>query len=139
MQTTTSARASGTAGEVLAAKAMQNRGMHIVARNFRSLCGEIDLIVLDGEVLAFVEVKNWPAYGLENLAYGITEKKKERIIETAKHFLATHREYNYRSIRFDVVFLRSGQSLVYLDSAFTDSGSPRKESYGYGGRRFSLG
>ncbi|MDR1306758.1 MAG: YraN family protein [Treponema sp.] len=136
MQTTTSA---GAAGEILAAKAMQNRGMRIVARNFRSLRGEIDLIVLDGEVLAFVEVKTWPAYGLENLAYGITEKKKQRIIETAKHFLATHREYNYRSIRFDVVFLRSGQSLVYLDSAFTESGSPYRESYGYGGRRVSLG
>jgi putative endonuclease len=125
MQTAgTSARAAGATGELLAAKALQNRGMCIVARNFRSQRGEIDLVALDRGALVFIEVKSWPAYGLENLAYGITKKKKLRIIETAKYFLATHREYNYSSIRFDVVFLRPGQSIVHLDSAFMESGPP---------------
>jgi putative endonuclease len=94
--------------------------MKIIARNIRSPWGEVDLVALDGDALAFVEVKNWPAHGLEDLAYGITEKKKRRIIETAKYFLSIHREYNYRSIRFDVVFLNGGNS-IYLDSAFMES------------------
>jgi putative endonuclease len=95
--------------------------MRILARNIRSKSGEIDLAAMDGDVLVFVEVKSWPAYGLENLAYGINEKKKRRIIETAKYFLVSHREYNYSSIRVDVVFLEPGKSLFHLDSAFVES------------------
>ena len=108
-------------GESLAALALQQKGMRVVDRNIRCKTGEIDLAVLDGGVLVFVEVKNWPAYGLENLGLGINEKKQRRIIETAKYFLAAHREYNYRSIRFDVVFLRPGEPMVHLVSAFTES------------------
>ena len=108
-------------GESLAALALQKKGMQVIGRNIRTKTGEIDLVVLDGEVMVFVEVKNWPAYGLENLAYGITGKKQRRIIETAKYFLAVHREYNYRSIRFDVIFLRPGEPMVHLVSAFMES------------------
>ena len=110
----------GPEGENLAALALQKKGMRLVGRNIRSQRGEIDLAALDGGVLVFVEVKNWPAYGLENLAYGVNQKKQRRIIETAKYFLAAHREYNDRSIRFDVVFLRPGEPAVHLVSAFTE-------------------
>ncbi|MDR2313571.1 MAG: YraN family protein [Spirochaetaceae bacterium] len=115
-----STHALGLEGELSAAAVLERKGMRIIARNIRSPWGEIDLAALDGDVLTFVEVKNWPAYGLENLNRGINEKKKRRIIETAKYFLSMHREYNYRSVRFDVVFLKNGES-VHLDSAFTES------------------
>jgi len=111
----------GMEGESFAALTLQNRGLHIIARNLRSQRGEIDLIALDGEFLVFIEVKTWPAYGLENLGYGITRKKQQRIIETAKYFLALHEEYCYKSIRFDVVFLHPDKSIVHLVSAFTES------------------
>jgi putative endonuclease len=108
-------------GEMLAAMALQEKGMRIIGRNIRCRTGEIDLVVLDGEVLVFVEVKNWSGYGLESLCFGINYRKQRRIIETAKYFLAAHREYNYRPIRFDVVFLRPGDPPVHLVSAFTES------------------
>ena len=116
-----SSRRSGIEGESLAALALQKKGMKVIGRNIRCKTGEIDLAVLDGEILVFVEVKNWPSNGLEDLAYGINRKKQRRIIETAKYFLNTHREYNYRSIRFDVVFLRPGEPMIHLVSAFTES------------------
>ena len=115
------ARIIGTEGELQAAIALQKKGMQLISRNFRYKTGEIDLVLLDGEDLVFVEVKNWPANGLENLEFMITLKKQHRIIETAKYFLALHREYKYRSIRFDVVFLRPGEPMVHLESAFTES------------------
>jgi len=105
----------------MAVTALEERGLRIIARNLRSQSGEIDLIALDGDMLAFIEVKNWPVYGLENLGIGVNKKKQRRIIETAKYFLATHQEYCYKSIRFDIVFLRPGEPIVHLVSAFTES------------------
>jgi putative endonuclease len=50
-------RALGRRGEQLAAEHLQRRGCVVLARNVRVGRGEIDLIVRDGEALAFVEVK----------------------------------------------------------------------------------
>jgi len=105
----------------MAVTALQERGLRIIARNLRSQSGEIDLIALDGDMLAFIEVKNWPVYGLEDLGIGINRKKQHRIIETAKYFLATHREYCNTPVRFDIVYLRPGEPIVHLVSAFTES------------------
>jgi putative endonuclease len=59
-------------GEMLAAEALQRKGMQIIGRNIRSKTGEIDLAALDEGALVFVEVKNWTAYGMENLRFGIS-------------------------------------------------------------------
>jgi putative endonuclease len=93
--------------------------MCIIARNVRSPCGEVDIIALEGEVLVFVEVKTWSAYGLENLQYSVNDKKQRRIIETAKYFLSTHREYNGKAVRFDVVLAGKG-AVTHLASAFME-------------------
>jgi putative endonuclease len=116
-----STRQIGQDGEALAAKALQERGFCIIARNLRSRKGEVDLIALDGEALVFIEVKNWPAYGIEDLALAVNKKKQNRIIETAKYFIDTHREYCYNPVRFDIVYLRPGEPVVHLVSAFTES------------------
>ncbi len=36
---------------------LARRGFSVIARNFRTRFGEIDLVAFDGDVLAFVEVK----------------------------------------------------------------------------------
>jgi putative endonuclease len=114
-------RLTGLEGESRAEAALREKGMELVGRNIRSPAGEIDLIMMDGESLVFVEVKNWPANGLEDLGLAINRKKQRRIIETAKYFLASNRKYNYSSIRFDVVFLRPDEPMIHLVSAFTES------------------
>ncbi len=54
----TAARAAaGARAEALAAEFLVARGLTIVARNFRTRRGEIDLIARDGETLVFVEVR----------------------------------------------------------------------------------
>lgn len=47
----------GRRGEAAAAQFLQGHGYRIIARNYRTPDGEIDLICLDGRVLVFVEVK----------------------------------------------------------------------------------
>jgi putative endonuclease len=100
---------------------MEKAGFRIIARNFRSSRGEVDLIALDGEILVFIEVKSWSFYGIQDLQYGLDRKKQNRIIETAKYFLSTHREYNEMAIRFDVIFVDLGVgSIRHLASAFAE-------------------
>jgi putative endonuclease len=111
----------GREGEKLAAGVLEKAGFRIIARNFRSSRGEVDLVALDGAVLVFIEVKSWSFYGLEDLQYGVDQKKQRRIIETAKYFLSTHREYNEMAVRFDVIFIDPETGSVrHLASAFTE-------------------
>jgi putative endonuclease len=123
----------GRAGEQLAARTLEKAGMCILAANFRSPRGEVDLIARDGETIAFIEVKTWNSRGIADLEYVIGPEKRRRIIETAKYFLAAHREYKEMAIRFDVVFIgkdplhspdaeapRTGSVIRHLASAFTE-------------------
>jgi putative endonuclease len=110
---------AGKAGEERAAAALEEAGMCIIARNFRSRIGEVDIIARDGETLVFAEVKAWTSCGIEELQYSITLKKQRRIIETAKYFLSAHREYNGMAVRFDVVFVGK-EGIRHLVSAFME-------------------
>jgi putative endonuclease len=109
----------GREGESRAAAGVEAAGMQIVARNIRSWAGEVDLIALDGETVVFIEVKAWTVFGIESLSYGINQKKRRRIIETAKYFLSVHREYNSMAVRFDVVFI-GPEKTSYFESAFAE-------------------
>ena len=54
---TPSARERGAASERLAAEYLEARGILVLARNLRCRSGEIDLVCLDADVLAIVEVR----------------------------------------------------------------------------------
>jgi putative endonuclease len=109
----------GRAGEDAAALYLEEKGIKILERNFRSRKGEIDIIALDGETVVFVEVKAWSFYGIEALEYALDAKKRHKIIETSKYFLSLHRKYRYMTVRFDVVFI-SSEGITHLASAFME-------------------
>jgi len=109
----------GRAGEDAAAAFLEEKGLSIIARNFRSSSGEVDIIAVDGETIVFVEVKAWSKYGIDSLEQAINGKKQRKIIETANYFLALHRKYKYMAIRFDVLFI-SPSGITHLASAFTE-------------------
>ncbi|MDR1098962.1 MAG: YraN family protein [Treponema sp.] len=114
-----SSSGAGRAGEDRAAAALEEAGLCIIARNVRSPCGEVDIVAREGETIIFVEVKTWSRYGIEELQYAVNPKKQRRIIETAKYFLAAHREYNGMAVRFDVVFVGK-EGITHLVSAFME-------------------
>ena len=109
----------GRAGEAAAVFLLKEKGMQILAKNFRSRRGEVDIIALDGETIVFAEVKSWSTYGIDALEQAINAKKQRKIIETSKYFLSLHREYRYMAIRFDVIFISPG-GITHLASAFTE-------------------
>jgi putative endonuclease len=103
----------------VAAFYLEEKGIRILERNFRSRAGEVDIIALDGETVIFAEVKTWSAYGIEALEQSLNDKKRRKIIETSKYFISLHREYKYMAIRFDVIFI-SPEGITHIASAFTE-------------------
>lgn len=111
----------GRRGEEAAAAWLTGRAYTIIARNYRWRGGEIDIIALSGDYIAFVEVKTWDAFSVNDLEYAIGPVKRARIIETSKIFLDRHRQYKGLRPRFDVMFVQGGGTAIrQFESAFTE-------------------
>jgi putative endonuclease len=78
----------GEQAETLAAEFLQGKGLRIVARNYRSRYGEIDLIARDGSTVVFVEVRSRSSENYGGAAASITAAKREKLLKTARHYLA---------------------------------------------------
>ena len=120
LQSSGSKALKGRKGEEQAALALEAGGMKIIARNFRSKYGEVDIIALFDDTVIFAEVKTWSAFDFDNLRYSIDIRKQHKIIKTAKYFLSENRKYSNMSVRFDVIFVKENQ-INHLASAFTES------------------
>ena len=92
----------GNLGEDMAVKYLNENGYRVLDRNFRSNQGEIDIIAEDGDVLSFVEVKNYSfrSYGCPLGA--VRKSKRENIIHAARTYLYK-KNIKDRSCRFDVL------------------------------------
>lgn len=78
----------GEHAEDLAAAFLQQRGLKLVARNYRCRFGEIDLIARDGSVLVFVEVRMRTSEVFGGAAASITAGKRRKLLRAARHYLA---------------------------------------------------
>jgi putative endonuclease len=112
----------GARGEAKAAAYLESHGWTVLARNFRTRVGEIDLIVRRGADLAFVEVKAWESVPLEDLGRSVGPRKRARIVRAARLFLARRPELSAAKPRFDVVFLGGAEGTRHLADAFTEEG-----------------
>jgi putative endonuclease len=111
-------RQLGREGEERAARLLHERGYRVLERNFRTSRGEIDIVALSAERLAFVEVKSWATLGEENLEYAIDRRKQRRIRTASAVYLRRHPELAGKRMGFDVVFLspRSSGAKHYEDA-----------------------
>lgn len=110
----------GRAGENYAACWLESRGITIIERNYRAIGGEIDLIGIEQDSVLFIEVKTWRAYSIDNLEFALNQKKRKRIIETAKLFLQNNRKYIGMAVRFDVLFIGT-DAVKHIESAWTEN------------------
>jgi len=78
----------GARAEALAAEYLMRHGLAIVARNFRTRAGEIDLIARDGRMLVFVEVRLRRSAGYGGAVASITARKRARLVAAANGYLA---------------------------------------------------
>ena len=110
----------GRQGEAAAADFLESEGWTIAARNWRCPAGELDIVALRGEDLAFVEVKTVDAYGPESAARRLGPAKRRHIVESSKYFLALKREYNRMRPRYDVILVRGSAVCRHIPRAFLE-------------------
>lgn len=96
-------QAEGHWAERQAASHLRGRGLKLIARNYRSRFGEVDLIMSDEGVIVFVEVKRRRSARFMNPAESVDVHKQRRLAMAAGRFLSTHPRYGRQPARFDVV------------------------------------
>ncbi|MCO6450048.1 MAG: YraN family protein [Caldilineales bacterium] len=76
----------GAMGENLAAQALEQAGLNILARNWRCAQGEIDIVAQERDVRAIVEVKTRRGRQAGTPEQAITEAKRAKLCELAQAY-----------------------------------------------------
>lgn len=108
--------AVGLTGEERAERYLCSMGMICVARRYRAVDGEIDLVMREGETLVMVEVKSRPRGRRGDGLLAVTPAKQRRIYHAAQVFLLK-REWMAVPVRFDVVEITM-DGLYHVPNAF---------------------
>ncbi|MBR4579537.1 MAG: YraN family protein [Oscillospiraceae bacterium] len=114
----------GRFGEAFCAEQLRRKGYRILAMNYRTRLGEIDLIAEDRRYIAFVEVKLRRSPEFAQAREFVTARKQQRILAAASSWLAENP--SKKQPRFDVaeVYAPRGADTAhpefrYIEDAFT--------------------
>ena len=103
----------GAWGEALAAQYLQKKRFKIVATNFRTRFGEIDLIAANRRYLVFVEVKLRKSDAFAKAFEYVDIHKQNRLRTTAEIYLSQNP--TALQPRFDVIEIYAPQGTQTLD------------------------
>lgn len=92
---------TGAWGEQCAAVFLEDRGYHILVRNFRTRLGEIDIIAQKGRYIVFAEVKTRKNARFAAACEHVTPAKQARILAVAEEWLQM--QPTALQPRFDVI------------------------------------
>lgn len=114
-------RATGAQFEERARRDLERSGLRLLAQNYTTRHGELDLVMRDREAIVFVEVRQRAARGHGGAAASITRSKRDKLMRTASLWLADHPQHAQRTCRFDVVSYDGtgdGARMQWLRGAF---------------------
>jgi putative endonuclease len=113
---------SGQAAEALARQFLEQRGLRLLAQNWRCRLGELDLVMLDSDTVVFVEVRyrRYSAWG--GAAESVDARKREKLSRAAQHFLQQESRWARHPCRFDVIAITADSQapapLIWIQNAF---------------------
>jgi putative endonuclease len=100
--------ARGRWGEDRAATHYRRLGYEVLARNWRCTHGEMDLILKDGDLIVFCEVKTRRTDAYGSGFWAVDHRKQARLRRIATAWLSANGQRG-ASIRFDVVAITGVQ------------------------------
>ncbi len=98
----------------MAAAYLESRGWQVLHRNWRFHHKELDLVVMRGGLVAFVEVKARAEGGWGHALEAITARKRRDLTVAARGWIAAFGR-PYHSFRFDAVFVVRGPSSTRVE------------------------
>lgn len=115
-------RKAGQYYEQKACDYLCQQGLVLIARNVNFKAGEIDLIMLDGQQLIFIEVRYRASQQFGGALESVNSSKQQKLIKAAQLYLI--REYNNQppSCRFDVIAMTGNNeqlSINWIKNAFS--------------------
>jgi len=116
-----SKRAIGQQFEQQACTYLKQQGLKLKEKNAQFRSGEIDLIMLDGAQLVFVEVRYRKHQSFGGAAASVDYHKQQKLIKAAQLYLLKHFGNQPPSCRFDVVAMQDGPEglqIEWLKNAF---------------------
>lgn len=93
----------GDTAEALAEKFLIAQGLRTQCKNYRCKLGEIDLIMMQGDTLIFVEVRLRNNPNFSTAAESVTARKQQKIIRAAQLYLQQKQLTDRIACRFDIV------------------------------------
>ena len=119
---TISTRKIGAAAEQFACDHLQQQGLTLVNKNYLCKMGEIDLIMLDHDILVFVEVRYRKNAAYLDAIETIDHYKQQKILRTSLNFLQRYPRFQQNDVRFDVVIVNKDaypKQLEWVQNAFS--------------------
>jgi putative endonuclease len=99
----------GRPAEERALHYLQDRGLTLLARNWRCKLGELDLVMRDGDTVAVIEVRSRGRGDYGSAAETIGRQKQARLVRATRLWLAQRPQFAEQPLRFDVVTLDAGE------------------------------
>jgi len=113
---------SGKDAELQALQHLQQQGLRLLAQNWLCKRGELDLVMLDGDTVVFVEVRYRKHAQWGGALASIDGRKRQKLILAAQYFLLKESRWADSPCRFDVVAIESTPQgtadLSWLQDAF---------------------
>lgn len=107
----------GAAAEVRAAAWLEARGWQVLDRNWRWHHKELDLVIRQGDIVAFVEVRARQSDRFGHPAETVTWRKRREVAAVACAWAARHGRAGDR-YRFDIVAIIGDGAPEHLEAAW---------------------
>jgi len=82
---------------------LMRNGLQLIARNFSTPSGEIDLIMRDVEHVAFIEVRYRGSDRFGGAIHSVTATKQRKLKRCAALFVSRQKAWSRHPCRFDVI------------------------------------
>jgi putative endonuclease len=113
---------AGREAEACALLYLQQQGLQLIAQNWLCKRGELDLVMLDGDTVVFVEVRYRRYSGWGGALHSVDLRKQGKLVLAAQLFLQNETRWADSPCRFDVVAIEgqpgSDSPVNWLKSAF---------------------
>ena len=110
----------GRTAEQAARQHLERNGLQLIEQNWSCRRGELDLVMLDGDTVVFVEVRARRHSAWGGALESIDARKRGKLVIAAELFLQQHSRWTRHPCRFDVVAISTDGDarLDWIKNAF---------------------